>query len=425
MEFEINVLPVIADTDLHFIMEMVGDFANILISDDPLAFSDPNFHSKLIENIFEIVSIQIAPVYTYDIDAELELILNESLRIFFLYICPSRSCNSSTVFRKPNIEIIGKTIDYLIGIPQPDQRTEEWHKFRHMYLTASNIWKAFATDGAKNQLIYSKCIPIDTEKYDNFNLDSPLHWGQKYEHVSVEWYEKEYSTKISDFGCIPHSNISFLAASPDGIITDSSSCRYGRMIEVKNIVNREITGIPKQEYWIQMQMQMEVCNLDECDFIETRFTEYDDIHAFNVDGTFTTTADGKLKGIMMLFLNTSGQPFYEYAPIGIDENLFLSWNESMMDNFKERTWLKNIYWQLNEVSVVLVNRNRLWFAAAKPVLEELWKTIEYERIAGCEHRAPKKRHRAIINTEIVAPKCLIEIPYDIINVTFNLLKQSS
>ena len=47
--------------------------------------------------------------------------------------------------------------------------------------------------------------------------------------------------------------------------------RYGRLVEIKNIVNREITGIPKKEYWVQMQLQMEVTDLDECDFLETRF----------------------------------------------------------------------------------------------------------------------------------------------------------
>ena len=47
------------------------------------------------------------------------------------------------------------------------------------------------------------------------------------------------------------------------------------MVEIKNIVNREITGRPKEEYWIQTQIQMEVCDLDECDFVETRFKEYD------------------------------------------------------------------------------------------------------------------------------------------------------
>ena len=44
-----------------------------------------------------------------------------------------------------------------------------------------------------------------------------------------------------------------LGASPDGINTDKTSQLYGRMLEIKNIVNREINGIPKSEYWIQMQ----------------------------------------------------------------------------------------------------------------------------------------------------------------------------
>jgi hypothetical protein len=45
------------------------------------------------------------------------------------------------------------------------------------------------------------------------------------------------------------------------------------MLEIKNISNRIIDGIPKEEYWVQMQIQMETCDLDECDFVETRFKE--------------------------------------------------------------------------------------------------------------------------------------------------------
>ena len=46
------------------------------------------------------------------------------------------------------------------------------------------------------------------------------------------------------------------------------------MLEIKNIVNREITGIPKNEYWIQTQIQMETCDLSFCDFVETRIKEF-------------------------------------------------------------------------------------------------------------------------------------------------------
>ena len=55
-----------------------------------------------------------------------------------------------------------------------------------------------------------------------------------------------YHTQIKDFGCIQHSKYKFLGASPDGINVDPHNERYGRMLEIKNIVNREINGIPKK-----------------------------------------------------------------------------------------------------------------------------------------------------------------------------------
>ena len=124
----------------------------------------------------------------------------------------------------------------------------------------------------KNQLIYEKCQPLQgscdddsdvEESVKMVNVNTTLHWGQKYEPLSVMIYEDDYDTKVEDFGCIQDDQYSFLGASPDGIITDVKSDRYGRMLEIKNIVNREIDGIPKKEYWIQMQLQMKVCDLEE------------------------------------------------------------------------------------------------------------------------------------------------------------------
>ena len=123
-------------------------------------------------------------------------------------------------------------------------------------------------------MIIEKCEPININKFKCTNCNSPLHWGQKYEPLSVLYYEYINKSSVSEFGCIPHNKYSYLAASPDGIICDEESEIYGRMLEIKNVVSREITGIPKMEYWIQMQLQMEVCNLNECDFLETKFVEY-------------------------------------------------------------------------------------------------------------------------------------------------------
>ena len=138
------------------------------------------------------------------------------------------------------------------------------------------------------------------------NINTTLHWGQKYEPLSVLIYEYLYDTKVEDFGCIRHPTYNFLGASPDGINIDKKSKKYGRMLEIKNIVNREINGIPKKEYWTQTQLQMEVCDLDECDFLETKFTEYPDSSSFYND----IETKNEFKGVILYFNTTELKPFY-------------------------------------------------------------------------------------------------------------------
>ena len=57
------------------------------------------------------------------------------------------------------------------------------------------------------------------------------------------------------------------------------------------------------------------------------------------------------------------------------------------------TWVKNIYWRLDEISCVLVLRNKEWFQAAITEIGDVWDIIEKERVEGYEHRAPKKNNR--------------------------------
>ena len=282
---------------------MVADLITEYISTNPLDFYYENFNSVLLESIYNLAYIQIKNAYLDNISDELLILVEKTITKYFTYILPNRSYSIHNVKYKPNIAIIKDKLHYLTNVPQPDQRTNEWYIFRHECLTASSIWKAFSTQGNINQLIYNKCIPLDVNKYSNVNLESPLHWGQKYEDVSIQWYENSFKTKVDDFGCIKHKNIPYLAASPDGINTDETSDRYGRMVEVKNIVNRKINQIPKFEYWIQMQVQMEVCELNECDFLETRFIEYDSYNDFINDGTFNYTKNNKHKGVCILFFD--------------------------------------------------------------------------------------------------------------------------
>jgi putative phage-type endonuclease len=288
------------------------------------------------------------------------------------------SCNIS-INLTTNFDKLRKQISYLKNIVQAEQKSDEWYIFRRSTLTASNIYKIFQSDYSQSQLIIEKSEPIDVNKFKVTNLNSPLHWGQKYEPVSLLYYEHLNNTKVSQFGCIPHAKYSYIAASPDGIVCDESSELYGRMIEIKNVVSREINSIPKMEYWIQMQLQMEVCNLNECDFLETKFTEY-----LNEQEYLEDVSCPFPRGFIMQFYD-SGQVYYEYPPFtlnAIHSNEYVTWTNEQLNKNSSKTYISNIYWKLEVVSCVLVLRNNLWFKNALPYIEIFWNNLVAERDSG-------------------------------------------
>lgn len=380
-------------------MELMFDYIN----DNPCAISEPDFEEMMIENVTELFKLQNGGTMDEDFEDDFEEILAVALNLFYLQIIPPRSY--PTTFAKSidenDIEIITRKIEYLRGKPQPEQRTPEWYLLRHNLITASNAYKSFENETTKNQLIYEKCQPLrldllETDKVSQVNINSPFHWGQKFEPVSVMYYQDKYKTKIGDFGCIQHDIYKFFGASPDGINIDPTNNRYGRLVEIKNIVNREIDGIPKKEYWVQMQLQMETCDLDECDFLECRFHEYENETVFLQDGSFCfTEKDDCRKGVIMYFCKKDGNPKYVYMPFHIQtkEEFDIYEQEMMLEYGKDFTWIKNIYWRLDEVSCVLVKRNKKWFNDNVQKMKDIWSIIEQERVSGFDHRAPAKRFK--------------------------------
>jgi putative phage-type endonuclease len=279
----------LVETALH----LMDDY----VINNPNAFSEPNFHEILLEGIKDVFYAQFEDDIDDidigdDIEDDMNELLEDAFNIFITTFYPERSNanNPNKIEDKHDavLDEIAQKIQGLRELPQPDQRTPEWYKMRWNLITASNAYKAFETQASINQLIYEKCQPLkenggEDEEVKMVNTNTAFHWGQKYEPLSVMLYEHMYDSKIEDFGCIQHPVYKFLGASPDGIVIKSESGRYGRMIEIKNPVSREITGIPKKEYWVQMQLQMEVCDLDECDFLETKFAEYSDYTSYNED----------------------------------------------------------------------------------------------------------------------------------------------
>ena len=413
-------------------VEIVNTFMELLyiyIDENPTAYAEPDFYCTIVDEVLEFFLTTTPEIYgnvDFDrgnVDDTIEELFEHAIQMFFNNVVPPRSFPGTFIRHVPNTEEIKQLqnqIDYLAAKPQPEQRTPAWYIFRHNLITASNAYKAFENQSAKNQIIYEKCKPIDMERRSGFvNVDSPLHWGQKYEPLSVMLYERDYDTQVGDFGCIQHDTYSFLGASPDGINIDPTRpSRFGRMLEIKNIVNRVIDGIPKKEYWVQMQLQMETCGLEECDFLETRFKEYENETEFLVDsdpddvnGKFLRMKNGSPKGIILYFSTNEGKPHYIYKPLDMDLDEFKKWEEKTIEDLSmpdengtpQYTWIKNLFWYLDEVSCVLVLRNKKWFMDIIDQIQAVWTTIEQERITGYEHRAPNKR---VKKTEDINPNTI-------------------
>ena len=428
----------LVDTALHLMDEYMEYFPHVI--------SEPNFHDILLEEIKDIFYIQMEDHIDDidigdDIEDDMNDLLEDAFNIFITIFHPDKSQDIKDKFIEPEVyndeELfkIEEKIQKLREIPQPVQRTPEWYKFRWNLITASNAYKAFETQSSINQLVYEKCQPLKTfndedEEIKMVNTNTAMHWGQEYEPLSVMYYEQKYGTKVEDFGCIQHPTYKFLGASPDGIIVNKESDRYGRMLEIKNPVSREITGIPKKEYWTQMQLQMEVCDLDDCDFLETKFIEYPDRHSYKNDCKdededddidedaldTTISSDGKQKGIIIYFHTKEGTPFYAYKPLNLKTHQqIMDWEEDAIAIYQSEkynyTYLKFIYWKLDVVSCILVLRKRDWFKNNIGQLENVWKIIEKERISGYEHRAPvKKQKKELFNTfvEKESQGCLLK-----------------
>ena len=352
----------------------------------PLTYNNPKFKEYITEDLCEMLH-ELRTILKLDED-EFEILMHSFIDSFFeTGMCPRRSDES--ICEPINTETIQTQIQVLRNIVQPQQRTDEWYIYRHNMITASNMWKVFSTECQYNSLVYEKCKPFEQHRRI---WSASMNWGNMFEPISIKIYEHKYKTHIEDFGCICHPSIPCIGASPDGINVDPSSERFGRMLEVKNIYNREINGIPKEEYWVQMQIQLETCNLELCDFLETRFIEYAS------DEEFYTSAH-EYKGVILYMKNDDEpeQNEFEYVYLPFELKKKEDINEYIFQQTtSSKSLVRILYYYLDEMSCVVIRRNKNWFDIAKTKIVQTWDTILKERTEGYSHREPKKRVKSNI-----------------------------
>ena len=149
----------------------------------------------------------------------------------------------------------------LLEIPKIVQKSEEWYRARENMISASDFAQALGKGkfGNQNQLIQKKCDPVDESA---FSLTNPFFkWGNMFESVACDIYSSVNKANSHEFGLLKHPVHKFFGASPDGISDD------GVMLEIKCPLKRKIGGDVPTQYYYQIQGQLDVCGLEECDYL--------------------------------------------------------------------------------------------------------------------------------------------------------------
>jgi putative phage-type endonuclease len=293
------------------------------------------------------------------------------------------------------IEELTQKINCLKKIKQPEQRTPEWYIFRNNRLTASDLATALSKNKycTRNKLIAKKC-----GFEEPFIVGAAIAHGVKYEDVAISIYERRNNVKIDDYGCLPHPTIPYFGASPDGICdyTSENKNYIGRMLEIKCPKSRLITGIIPEHYELQVQGQLEVCELHYCDYLECSIKEYNNSHEFIEDSSnsISMTKNNQEKGVVIeLYDIKQSKNMFHYLNTFNSYEDIETWEDSIIKTIFDDDnidYLCTTYWYLEKYSCVLVERDVERFTKLKDDIKLFWDDVLKYREIGFETLIKKK-----------------------------------
>ena len=284
---------------------------------------------------------------------------------------------------------------------QVTQRTPEWYKQSKTLLTASEFSNVLGTPRAVSNLALQKVAPLSENLRQNTTACctpemGPFDWGIRFEPVVKQVLERMDRIKILEMGRVVHPTNPRLAASPDGIIIGADDLsRIGRLLEIKCPITRKIDGTIPQDYWYQMQIQMEVTDIDECDYVEMSFESGYKTHAYTVEDSKDTCAP-------LLYDIESARPLYcgHFWLLQDPESLDLKYvyTATEKEAAEAAGWCiqEAIPWHVKKIFRTTVVRNREWYASTLVKQEEFWKRVEDARQGLIEPPTPKKRNEKVI-----------------------------
>ncbi|AYV84257.1 MAG: YqaJ-like viral recombinase domain [Hyperionvirus sp.] len=310
------------------------------------------------------------------------------------------------------IEARQVAVKKLLDIKVPEQRSPGWFEMREKRITASDGGCVLGVNDyePKYKFILKKVVGSE------FKGNEFCYHGKKYEKAAIMVYEYRFNVGLSEFGLIGHPTIGFLGASPDGIVglyknDGQHFTKYvGRMLEIKCPFRRKIEmeggvdDIVPIYYQVQVQLQLECCDLDECDFWQCKITEYVSRSEFVNDTDpqeqFRSRVTGFEKGCLIQLLpkgkmkeiletgkywdNVYDDAIFVYPPkiemTPCDCDIWISKTVGSLHlTHAGFVFDKVIYWKLERSHCLLIERDKKWFAEKLPELQYMWGMVEFFR----------------------------------------------
>ena len=344
------------------------------LSDYDKLYSCPNYRGSIetwmdeFEHDFEVVLPED------EIDTSLYIKgIQDALGMFI-------SNASSVSWTDMSIENRRQIIENLLGTLQVQQRTTEWYSQSKTLLTASEFSNILGSTRAVAAIALKKAAPVSlsTDTACSTTAMTPFSWGIRFEPVVKQVLTAMWECEIVEVGRFIHPVDSRLAASPDGILRAAlDPARIGRLLEIKCPVSRGINGSIPFDYWCQMQVQMEVTGIDECEYVEMKI-----VSAYRDTNYVVPEVPVAHAGTVWLFqCSETLELKYAYTPSEKADLEVLEWN-----------CLEVIPWHLEKMYNEVVSRDRNWFEGTKQKQEEFWCRVADAHKGLIE--PPKRRTKA-------------------------------
>lgn len=205
------------------------------------------------------------------------------------------------------------------------QHSKRWYTIKRFNLGANDIASLLNVGFDDPSTIINNKINGTQTEHDA-TTQQLLDRGTRYEPVVRTLFEQRHGIEVKETGLKHYRHpYGFITASPDGMYTHPTD---GKQVLTEFKVRRELSEKIPMKYWVQMQVQMAVWDVDRCMYVENVIIE----------------------------------------------------NESMASGFTHLTWENgSYYWKLQEYREHLVHRDTEWWDSVFDKICGYWSLVQQGR----------------------------------------------